>query len=61
VTASAFGAVNVMSVVVVVAAYKTLVASAFLFAEGTIGSGHVAGLIADGYPQYPPYISTTAF
>jgi len=61
VTTAAFGAVNVIYVVVVVAAYKTLVAFAFLFAAGTIGFGHVSGLIADGYPQYPPYISRTAF
>jgi len=48
-----------------VAAYKTLVAFAValavLFAAGTTGYGHVAGLVAEGDPQCPPYISTTAF
>jgi len=69
VTTAAFG----VAVVVAVAAYKTLatpsafgtvtvaVALAVLFAAGTTGYGHVAGLVAEGDPQCPPYISTTAF
>jgi len=60
VTTAAFGVAGVA-----VTAYKTLVAFlvalAVLFAAGTTGFGHVAGLVAEGDPQCPPYISTTAF
>jgi hypothetical protein len=60
VTTAAFGVAGVTAT-----AYKTLVAFlvalAVLFAAGTTGFGHVAGLVAEGDPQCPPYISTTAF
>jgi len=62
VTTAAFGATAG------VVAYKTLVLVAFavalavlVVAAGTTGIGHVAGLVAEGDPHHPPYISTTAF
>jgi len=52
----ALASANNLALVALVVALVALV----LFATGA-GFGHSAGLVGEGFPQCPPYISTTAF